>query len=43
MDDDILNWTRDELLADVVRLRTGIRAHHDSGGTNCAGIGHYRN
>ena len=32
MDDDILNWTREELIAEVVRLRTGIRAHRDSSG-----------
>src|SRR5262245_18159066 len=32
MDDDILNWTREELIAEVVRLRNGIRAHRDSSG-----------
>jgi len=32
MDEDILNWTREELIAEVVRLRTGIRAHRDSSG-----------
>ena len=32
MDDDILNWTREELIAEVVRLRNGIRAHRGSSG-----------
>jgi hypothetical protein len=32
MDEDILSWTREELIAEVVRLRTGIRAHRDSSG-----------
>jgi hypothetical protein len=32
MDEDILAWTREELIAEVVRLRTGIRAHRDSSG-----------
>jgi hypothetical protein len=37
-DEDILSWTREDLIAEVVRLRTGIRAHRDSSGTICAGI-----
>ena len=32
MDTDILSWTRDELIAEVKRLRNGIRAHRDSSG-----------
>lgn len=32
MDEDIQNWTRQELIAEVVRLRTGIRTHRDSSG-----------
>lgn len=32
MDDDLDRWTRDELLAEVKRLRAGIRAHRDSSG-----------
>jgi hypothetical protein len=32
MDTDILNWTREQLLAEIVRLRNGIRAHRDSSG-----------
>jgi hypothetical protein len=32
MDTDILSWTRDELIAEVMRLRNGIRAHRDSSG-----------
>ena len=32
MDTDILSWTRDELIAEVRRLRNGIRAHRDSSG-----------
>jgi hypothetical protein len=32
MDEDILSWNREELIAEVVRLRTGIRAHRDSSG-----------
>ena len=32
MDEDILDWTREELIAEVVRLRNGIRAHRDSSG-----------
>src|SRR5436189_3204096 len=32
MDTDILSWTRDQLIAEVVRLRNGIRAHRDSSG-----------
>ena len=34
MDDDVLTLTRDELIAEVIRLRTGIRAHRDSSGHN---------
>jgi hypothetical protein len=32
MDEDILDRTREELIAEVVRLRNGIRAHRDSSG-----------
>jgi hypothetical protein len=32
MDTDILGWSREELIAEVMRLRTGIRAHRDSSG-----------
>jgi hypothetical protein len=32
MDDDLLPLTRDELVAEVIRLRAGIRAHRDSSG-----------
>jgi hypothetical protein len=32
MDEHILDWTREELIAEVVRLRNGIRAHRDSSG-----------
>jgi len=32
MDEEILSWTREELIAEVVRLRNGIRAHRDSSG-----------
>jgi hypothetical protein len=32
MDTDILSWSREELIAEVVRLRNGIRAHRDSSG-----------
>jgi hypothetical protein len=32
MDDDLLTLTRDELIAEVRRLRAGIRAHRDSSG-----------
>ena len=32
MDEDILSWTREELIAEVVRLRTGIRVRRDSSG-----------
>lgn len=32
MDDDLRDLTRDELLAEVIRLRAGIRAHRDSSG-----------
>jgi hypothetical protein len=30
MDDDLANLTREELIAEVMRLRAGIRAHRDS-------------
>jgi hypothetical protein len=32
MDDDLANLTREELIAEVIRLRAGIRAHRDSSG-----------
>jgi len=32
MDDDLPNLTREELIAEVIRLRAGIRAHRDSSG-----------
>ena len=32
MDDDLLELSRDELVAEVKRLRAGIRAHRDSSG-----------
>ena len=32
MDTDILSWGREELIAEVMRLRNGIRAHRDSSG-----------
>lgn len=32
MDADLEHLTRDELIAEVRRLRTGIRAHRDSSG-----------
>jgi hypothetical protein len=32
MDDDLQTLTREQLLAEVVRLRAGIRAHRDSSG-----------
>jgi hypothetical protein len=32
MDDDLVALTREELIAEVRRLRTGIRAHRDSTG-----------
>jgi hypothetical protein len=32
MDDDLVSMTRDELIAEVRRLRAGIRAHRDSSG-----------
>ena len=32
MDDDLANLTRQELIAEVMRLRVGIRAHRDSSG-----------
>jgi hypothetical protein len=32
LDQDLLTLTREQLLAEVVRLRAGIRAHRDSSG-----------
>ena len=32
MDDDLTSMTRDQLIAEVERLRAGIRAHRDSTG-----------
>ena len=32
MDDDLSAFTREELIAEVIRLRIGIRAHRDSSG-----------
>jgi hypothetical protein len=32
MDDDLLRLTKDQLIAEIVRLRSGIRAHRDSSG-----------
>lgn len=32
MDEDLAQLTRDDLVAEVVRLRAGIRAHRDSSG-----------
>lgn len=32
MDDDLSSLTKDELIAEVKRLRSGIRAHRDSSG-----------
>ena len=32
MDEDLQNWTREALIAEVTRLRNGIRAHRDSSG-----------
>ena len=32
MDDDLATLTRDQLMAEVKRLRTGIRTHRDSSG-----------
>ena len=32
MDDDLPGMTRDQLVAEVLRLRAGIRAHRDSTG-----------
>jgi hypothetical protein len=34
MDTDILSWSREELIAEVMRLRNGIRDHRDSSGHN---------
>jgi len=34
MDDDLANLTREGLIAEVMRLRAGIRAHRDSSGHN---------
>jgi hypothetical protein len=32
MDEDLLTMTREQLIAEVQRLRAGIRAHRDSSG-----------
>ena len=32
MDDDLDDMTREQLVAEVVRLRTAVRAHRDSSG-----------
>jgi len=32
MDEDLSKLTKDELIAEVMRLRTGIRAHRDASG-----------
>jgi hypothetical protein len=32
MDEDLSNLTKDELIAEVIRLREGIRHHRDSSG-----------
>ena len=32
MDEDLASLTKDELIAEVVRLRSGIREHRDSSG-----------
>ncbi len=32
MDEDLNAMTRDELVAEVIKLRTGIRAHRDCSG-----------
>jgi hypothetical protein len=32
MDDDLIRLSREELIAEVVRLRNGIRRHRDSSG-----------
>ena len=32
VDDDVAKLTRDELIAEILRLRAGIRAHRDSSG-----------
>jgi len=32
MDDDVLGMSREDLIAEVKRLRAGIRAHRDSSG-----------
>ena len=32
VDDDLPNLTREEMIAKVIRLRAGIRAHRDSSG-----------
>ena len=32
MDSDLATMSRDDLVAEVIRLRTGIRAHRDSTG-----------
>lgn len=32
MDDDLADMTRDQLVAEVVKLRTAVRAHRDTSG-----------
>ena len=34
MDDDLDDMTREQLVAEVVRLRTAVRTHRDSSGTD---------
>jgi hypothetical protein len=38
MDDDLASLTREQLIAEVIRLRAGIRAIATAAGTICAGI-----
>ena len=38
MDEDLANLSRDALIAEVRRLRDGIRKHRDSSGQELAGI-----
>ena len=38
MDDDLTNLSRDDLIAEVIRLRNGIRAHATAAAMNSAGI-----
>lgn len=34
MDDDLLEMSKDDLIVEIKKLRTGIRAHRDSSGHN---------